>query len=46
MKTVLITGANRGLRLEFTRQSLASSYRVLATARAPEKASELLQLQE
>lgn len=46
MKTVLITGANRGLGLEFTRQYLANSFRVLATARAPEKASELLQLQE
>jgi len=41
MPSVLITGANRGLGLEFARQYAASGFRVFATARAPREASEL-----
>jgi len=36
-----ISGANRGLGLEYVRQLLARGDRVIATAREPEKASEL-----
>jgi NAD(P)-dependent dehydrogenase (short-subunit alcohol dehydrogenase family) len=39
--TVLITGANRGLGLEFTRQYVARGWRVIATARRPEAADDL-----
>ena len=39
--TVLITGANRGLGLEFARQYAAAGWNVIGTARAPEGASEL-----
>ena len=39
--TVLITGANRGLGLEFARQFHAAGYEVIATARKPEAADEL-----
>lgn len=38
---VLITGANRGLGLEFTRQLLARGDRVVATARHPARCAEL-----
>jgi NAD(P)-dependent dehydrogenase (short-subunit alcohol dehydrogenase family) len=41
MPTVLITGANRGLGLEFARQYAKEGWRVIATARVPEKAAEL-----
>ncbi|HVL01591.1 MAG TPA: SDR family oxidoreductase [Dongiaceae bacterium] len=41
MKTVLITGANRGLGLEFAKQYLEQGNRVIATARDLEKAKEL-----
>jgi len=41
MPTVLITGASRGLGLEFVRQYAADGWRVLACARRPEKATEL-----
>ncbi|SEN81617.1 NAD(P)-dependent dehydrogenase, short-chain alcohol dehydrogenase family [Nitrosospira multiformis] len=41
MKTVLITGANRGIGLEFARQYAAEGWHVLACARHPEKAGEL-----
>lgn len=41
MKTVLVTGANRGLGLEFTRQYLEQGVRVIATVREPAKATEL-----
>ncbi len=46
MKTVLITGANRGIGLEFTKQYLAEGNRVFATARDPAAAHDLLKLQE
>lgn len=41
MATVLITGANRGLGLEFARQYAGDGWRVIATSRAPEKAEAL-----
>jgi NAD(P)-dependent dehydrogenase (short-subunit alcohol dehydrogenase family) len=44
MPTVLITGANRGLGLEFTRQYCADGWNVIATARDPGTASELAAL--
>lgn len=44
MPTVLITGANRGLGLEFVRQYLADGWRVLAVARDPAAATELAAL--
>ncbi len=37
-KTVVITGANRGIGLEFTRQLLARQNNVIATCRNPAKA--------
>lgn len=40
-RTVLITGANRGLGLEFARQFNAAGWHVIATARKPDQASEL-----
>jgi len=39
--TVLVTGSNRGLGYEFTRQYAERGYRVIATARKPEKADAL-----
>ena len=42
--TVLITGANRGLGLEFARQYAAKGFTVIATARKPEEAKELNEL--
>lgn len=44
MTTVLITGANRGLGLEFTRQYAADGARVLACTRLPGEAHQLLEL--
>jgi len=41
MKTVLITGANRGLGLEWVRQCAADGWRVHATCRHPHDALEL-----
>ncbi|MCQ8105061.1 SDR family oxidoreductase [Methylomonas sp. SURF-2] len=41
MQTVLITGANRGLGLEFCRQYLQSGWRVIATCRQPAAAKAL-----
>ena len=41
MPTVLITGANRGLGLEFARQYAAEGWQVLAACRAPEAATDL-----
>ena len=39
--TVLITGSNRGLGLEFTKQYAARGWKVIATARNPETATDL-----
>ena len=39
--TVLITGANRGLGLEFARQYAADDWTVIGTARSPDRADEL-----
>ena len=44
-RIVLITGANRGIGLEFTDQYLEGGWTVIATARKPEKAEDLKQLQ-
>jgi len=41
----LVTGANRGLGLEFTKQLLSQGHRVTATCREPEQAQELKSLQ-
>lgn len=41
MPTVLITGANRGIGLEFARQYAADGHRVIATVRDPAAANEL-----
>lgn len=46
MKTVFITGANRGLGLEFSRQYLAAGNRVIATARNPETSEGLQALKQ
>lgn len=40
-KTVLITGSNRGIGLEFTRQYADRGWRVIATCRHPDKAANL-----
>ncbi len=44
LATVMITGANRGLGLEFVRQYAADGWRVLATYRNPADSAELLDL--
>lgn len=41
MASILITGANRGIGLEFTKQYLARGETVIATCRNPEAATEL-----
>jgi NAD(P)-dependent dehydrogenase (short-subunit alcohol dehydrogenase family) len=41
VRTVLITGSNRGIGLEFVRQYAAAGWRVIATCRNPGKAAEL-----
>jgi NAD(P)-dependent dehydrogenase (short-subunit alcohol dehydrogenase family) len=41
MPTVLITGSNRGLGLEFARQYAADGWRVIATCREPHRADAL-----
>jgi NAD(P)-dependent dehydrogenase (short-subunit alcohol dehydrogenase family) len=46
MKTTLITGANRGIGLEFSRQYAADGWRVLACSRYPEKSDALNNLAE
>ena len=43
--TTLITGANRGIGFEFTKQYLAKGWRVIATCRKPEAADDLKTLQ-
>jgi NAD(P)-dependent dehydrogenase (short-subunit alcohol dehydrogenase family) len=44
MPSTLITGANRGLGLEFARQYAAEGWQVYATCRDPNSASELRRL--
>jgi len=44
MPTVLVTGANRGLGLEFARQYAADGWQVFAACRAPDDARELQEL--
>ena len=44
METVLITGASRGIGLEFARQYAGDGWRVLACCRRPEAARELSEL--
>ena len=44
MPTILITGANRGLGLEFVRQYAADDWQIIACCRDPEDADELNQL--
>lgn len=46
MRRILITGANRGLGLEFTRRFLERGDRVFAATRDPGRAGELTRLQE
>ncbi|EWH11924.1 short-chain dehydrogenase/reductase SDR [Catenovulum agarivorans DS-2] len=41
MKTVLITGANRGIGLQFTKQYAEAGYTVFATTRTPLESAEL-----
>jgi NAD(P)-dependent dehydrogenase (short-subunit alcohol dehydrogenase family) len=43
-QTVLITGANRGIGLEYARQFAAKGYRVIGTARNPAEAGELAEV--
>lgn len=43
--TVLVTGANRGIGLEFARQYLADGWQVIATLRDPANAGELERLE-
>jgi len=45
MTTILVTGASRGLGLEFTRQYLAQGHAVIAAARNPGAAHSLQQLE-
>ena len=42
--TVLVTGANRGIGLEFVKQYADSGWQVLACCRSPESASELMNM--
>ena len=44
MATFLITGANRGLGLEFARQLAGKNHTVIGTARDPAKAQDLARL--
>lgn len=44
MSTVLVTGANRGLGLEFVRQYARAGWELITTARKPEKSEELRKL--
>ncbi len=44
MPSIMITGANQGLGLEFTRQYAADNWEVIACCRSPESAAELNKL--
>ena len=44
MSTILITGANRGLGLEFAKQYAADGWQVIACCRSPESADDLREL--
>lgn len=46
MPSILITGSNRGLGLEWTRQYIQLGWHVYATCRHPERADELQQLKQ
>jgi len=46
MRTLLITGTNRGIGLEMTKQYAAEGWRVLACCRLPQAANALQQLKE
>ncbi len=46
MPTVLVTGANRGIGYEHVAQYAQKKWTVIACTRQPEKAIELLQLQD
>ena len=45
LRTVLVTGTNRGLGLEFVRQYAADDWKVFATCRSPKAAKELKELE-
>ena len=44
--TTMITGANRGIGLEFTKQYLQKGWKVIATCRTPDRADELKNLKK
>ncbi|MER2520351.1 MAG: SDR family oxidoreductase [Bdellovibrionales bacterium] len=44
MSTVLVTGANRGIGLEFARQYATDGWKVIATCRLPDQAEALIDL--
>jgi NAD(P)-dependent dehydrogenase (short-subunit alcohol dehydrogenase family) len=44
LRTLLITGSNRGIGLEFVRQYSAAGWQVIATCRTPDSATELNEL--
>ena len=46
MRTVLITGANRGIGLAFCKYYLETGYHVIACSRQPEQSSDLLALKQ
>ena len=46
MKTILATGASRGIGLEWTRQCLERGHRLIATCRNPDGSAELATLRE
>ena len=45
MNSVMVTGSNRGLGLEWVRQYAAAGWRVYATCRFPDRADDLQRLQ-